>query len=82
MSDEYLEFDLEDLTIGEIEEIEDLTGRSFTGLLDDGQPMGKVLRAVAFVAKKRENPEFTWEDAGRLKFKAKTGTADPTPASD
>lgn len=78
---EFLEFNLNDLTIGEIEEIEDLTGLPFTGLLNEGQPMGRVLRAVAYVAKRRENPDFTFEDAGKLKFRAVSDTPDPTDAS-
>lgn len=79
MPDDYLEFDLGDLTIGEIEEIEELLDRPFTGLMEDGKPMGKTLRAIGYIARKRTDPTFTFEDAKKLKLKV-TATTDPTQA--
>lgn len=83
MSDgnEYLEIDLEDLRIRELEELEELTGRPFDGLFTDGEPRGKVLRALGFVVKRRTNPDFTWEEAGELKIQT-TGRADTDPTAE
>lgn len=84
MADEYLEIDLNNLRIREIEEIEEIAGKPFDELFANGSPRGKSLRALGFIVKKRENPTFTLEDAGELIIKVKTDDepADPTGASE
>jgi hypothetical protein len=37
-------------------------------LLQKGQLKGKALKAVFWVAKKRTNPDFKMEDAGKVTF--------------
>lgn len=68
MSEE-LNISLDELTVAEIETIEEIVGlpidRAF-GDRDAPQPRGKVLRALGFVVKRRDNPDFTLEDAGNL----------------
>jgi|13_taG_2_1085334.scaffolds.fasta_scaffold127592_2 hypothetical protein len=63
---ERLELNFDDLTIGEIEEIEELTGRSIQSIQDPEAPMGSTLRVLAYIIKRRDNPEFSLEDAGDL----------------
>lgn len=73
-----LVFDLEDLTIGEIEEVEDLLDSPISEAFGEGKRQGKALRAIAYVVNRRTNPDFTWEDAGALKLNLKSDGADPT----
>jgi hypothetical protein len=60
-------FDLDSLTIEEIELIEDLTDLAIDELLKPGVKKGKVLRAFAYVQNRRTNPDFTLEEAGKLR---------------
>lgn len=59
-------YDLSKLTLGEIAKIEELTGLSIGALADDTAPKAKMLIAIAFVLKRRENPKFTYIDAEQL----------------
>lgn len=56
---------LEALTIDEIELVENLTQRPIETILNEDVPKGRVLKALVFILRKRENPEFTIEDAGK-----------------
>lgn len=76
---EVLDINLDALKVREIEEIEDLLGVSIEDAFADGKPRGKALRALAFVAKKRTEPNFTWEDAGELTINL--APVDPTQAA-
>ena len=78
MSDETLEFNLDDLTIAEICEIEELTNQPFDALNDPTKPKGKMLQAMAFISKRRANPDFTFEDAGDIKISLNSDEAGPT----
>lgn len=60
--------DLNDLTIEEIEVLEDITDAPFDEALKPGRKRGKVLRALAFIVNRREDPDFTLEQAGALKI--------------
>jgi len=62
-------FDFESLTLDEVETIELISGSSIDELMAEGKPKGKALKAIIFVAKKRENPNFTLEDAGKHSLK-------------
>jgi hypothetical protein len=52
----------EQMTLGEIEEIELLIGRSIDEVFADGQPKGRALRVLYFVAMKKDNPGYKFED--------------------
>lgn len=58
--------DIQNLTLGEITQVENLSGRAFVDLSDEEAPKGALLTALAFVVKKRDNPSFSFEDAQKL----------------
>ena len=58
--------DLDKLTLNEIEEIEDLTDTPFDELFTAKGKKGRMLKAIGYVVKKREDPDFTYEQAGEL----------------
>jgi hypothetical protein len=81
-----------DMTVGEIEVIEQRTGRPITALFGDDSPRGVVLHAIAHVILTREardsdQPLPDWDATGNVKVtlaadeEAATGTVNPTPAS-
>ncbi len=76
--EEILNVDINDLTIAEMVEIEERTGLSIDSLGEAGIPKGKVLQAMAYIIKKRDNPEFTWEEAGALKINTTATKVNPT----
>ncbi len=61
-------FDFESLTLDEVETIELLTGSSIDQIMSDGAPKGKALKAIIYIIKKRQEPEFTLEQAGKFKM--------------
>ncbi|MGE0229976.1 MAG: hypothetical protein AB7I38_17025 [Dehalococcoidia bacterium] len=59
-----LEFDVETITIEEIELLEELTGTAFENF--DWNSKSRVwLRALAYIAGRRQDASFTMDDAGR-----------------
>jgi len=76
--EDVLNIDINDLTIAEVVEIEDLTGMPLDALGQTDKPKGRMLQALAYISKRRENPEFTFEDAGALKITTDSTTPDPT----
>lgn len=52
----------DELTLGEIEEMEMLIGRGIDEAFSDGQPKGRALRVFYYIAKRRENPNYKFED--------------------
>ena len=78
MSDDTLDINIEELTIAEVVMIEELTGLPFDAMGDSSQPKGKMLQALAYISKRRTNPDFTWEQAGELKIDMASAEADPT----
>lgn len=76
-----LNFDLDDLTIDELDMLEEVTGEAFDSILAPGKPKAKAMRAIAYVIKRRTDPEFTLEQAGRLKI-TMDSLPDPTKADD
>ena len=76
--DDVLDVDISELTVGEIIEIEELTGMPLDALGPADKPKGKMLAALAFVSKRRENPKFTWEDALELKITTSQTDVDPS----
>jgi hypothetical protein len=80
MSDpDVMTIDLDDLTIGEVIEIEDLTGLPLDALQDTTLPKGRTLQAMAFISRRRVDPDFTFEDAANLKLNM--ASPDPTEGS-
>ena len=76
--DSHINFNINDLTIAEIVTVEELTGLPFDALSDPDKPKGKMLQALAFISKKRENPEFTFEMAGELSISMESEELDFT----
>jgi hypothetical protein len=56
----------EELTLGEIEEIELLTGQSIDDAFADGKPKGRVLRVFYFILQKKLDPKFKFEDTEKV----------------
>lgn len=60
--------DINRLTLGEVAKIEELSQMPISTIGNDDAPKGLVLAAMAFVAKRRVDPKFTWNDAQGLTF--------------
>ena len=75
---EHFNIDINDLTIAEVVEIEERTGLPLDALGQADQPKGKILQALAYISKRRDDPDFTWEMAGELKISSDSTPVDPT----
>lgn len=53
-----------ELTVAELELLEERTGRPLSRLFDDDAPRGPLLHALAFLQLRRDDPDMTWDDAG------------------
>jgi hypothetical protein len=62
-------FDFESLTLEEVEILENLTGESIDQAFGSGKPKGKVMKAFIWVVMKRDNPNFTIEEASKFSLK-------------
>ena len=58
--------DFEDITLGEIAEIEDYAQLPFSDIGDDRIGVIKLRIALAWVIKRRTNPDFTIDEAQKL----------------
>jgi hypothetical protein len=58
--------DFEDITLGEIAQIEDYAGLPFSDIGEERIGVIKLRIALAWVMKRRENPEFSIADAEKL----------------
>ncbi|MGC5584153.1 hypothetical protein [Ornithinimicrobium sp. W1665] len=74
--------DVNKLTLGEVAKIEELSGQPITSFGDDDRPKGLALAAFAFIAKRREDPTFTWNKAQELTFEEANTILQPTPAAE
>ena len=74
-----VEIDPEDFTLDEIEEMEDLTGLKVGALFASASG----IKAAFFITKRRDDPTFTWDDAGKVKVKEidLRSSPDPTDAA-
>lgn len=61
-------FNFDEMTLDDIETIEQLTGSSIELIVADKQPRGKVLKVLIWVMKKKTDPTFTIEQAGKIPF--------------
>ena len=59
--------DLDDLTIADQEEVEEMTGLPMTAILDTTRPTRKMLHALLFVTARKDFPDVTYEIAGLAK---------------
>lgn len=60
--------DIKSLTLGEVAKAEELAGAPLGWLGDDNKPQGKLMAAVAFVIKRREDNKFTFAQALDMTF--------------
>lgn len=58
--------DFEDITLGEIAEIEDYAGLPFSEIGEERIGVIKLRIALAWVMKRRDNPQFSIADAEKL----------------
>jgi len=61
-----LKLDFDDLTLDEVELIEELTGREIGEAYAAGKPKGKALKVFLWIMQRRINPNYSIEDAGKL----------------
>lgn len=80
MAADYLEVDIEELTVGEINQLEELTGTAIDELMGAGKPKGPMLQALGVVLMRRDNPDYTWEQAADLRVRL-SDNEDPTEAA-
>jgi hypothetical protein len=72
-----LTVDLDELTIGEIETVEEITGMPIDRIGDASAPKGKMLRALALVKLRRTDPSVTVEQVGGMRIRLSGGDASP-----
>ena len=77
-TNEHYTVDINSLTIAEVVEIEDRTGMPLDALGQADKPKGRMLQALAWISKRREDPDFTWEMAGELKINPEQNDPGPT----
>jgi hypothetical protein len=58
-----------ELTVGELELLEERTKRAMSKLFDPDEPRGPLLHALAYIVLRREDPEVTWEAAADVVVK-------------
>ena len=75
--DDVLNIDINDLTIAEVVEIEALTGQPLDALGQPDKPKGLMLQALAYISKRKDDPSFTFEQAGALKISTTSSKPDP-----
>lgn len=75
------------LTVGELELLEERTGRPLSRLFDDDAPRGALLHTLAYIQLSREDPAATWDEAGSVVVQLEddepevgTTAPGPTPA--
>lgn len=58
-----MNFSIDHLTLGELAQLEELSGVSMTEMSDPSAPKAKFLTALAYLAKRRDDPSFTFSQA-------------------
>lgn len=64
IGDDVIVFHPDELTVKQIEDIEEASGLPIVWLYDPEKPKGAITRAVAFVLCREHDPSFTMEQAG------------------
>lgn len=59
-------FDLNSLSMGEVTQLEELSGLSLSAMADETAPKGRFMTAMAYLSKRRDDPTFTWSQAEAL----------------
>lgn len=85
--DEKLDIDINDLTLGDLEDIEGVVGSEAMRLLMRGEVTPKGMVALVWVAKRQTDPGFSLDDARKVQLSAFTfdtngSGLDPTDAAD
>lgn len=62
-----LTINLDDLTLGDLADLEDVSGVSLTGINLKTPPL-KVVPALVWIQQRREDPKFTYEMARAIKL--------------
>ena len=60
--------DLDDMTLGEVEVLEERSGFSMAEWSGPAVQSMKFIRALVFVTLKRDNPDVTWEETGDIRL--------------
>lgn len=76
MDDDSIVLDLDSMTLGELEVIEEVAGEQAVTMLMVNKMTAKALVAVAYVVKRRDNPAFSLADARALRV---TSLKQPDP---
>ena len=69
MNNDTVQFNIDDLTIGELADIEDVTGLSLDKV-NLSKPSAKLLVAMLWVVERRNNPKYTYAEARNVKVVA------------
>lgn len=77
-NDDALTLDVEDLTIEEVETLEEITDQAVDELFAPGAKKGRTLRALAFIAARRDDPTVTLESVGSKRLILDSGDEDPS----
>ena len=56
----------DELTLGEIEEIELLLNDSLENAFADGKPKGRALRVLYFIGRRKSEPGYKFEDTEKV----------------
>ena len=76
-----ISIDVNDLTLGEVEFFEEESGLTLNDL-QDGSMNSKAIIALVCVVERRKNPEYTMDDARKVKLSEFSVGADPTTGED
>lgn len=78
-----MEINLNDLTVGDLEQIEDIAGVTAGQMFSGGGFSAKAIKAIVYVVHKKDDPSFTLDDAANVKFTdvGISDKADPTDAA-
>jgi hypothetical protein len=64
-----IKFNIDDLTLGELADMEDVTGLTLDKM-NLAKPSAKMLLAMLWVFEKRSNPKYTYTEARQVKVTA------------
>lgn len=62
-----LVFDPNSLDVGEMIAMEEVAGEGCLIQLSEGKPSAKLIGAIVWILNRRDNPDFTLEDAYKVK---------------
>lgn len=81
--DNVLKVNADDLTLGEIELIEEVSGSPIGWMGQENKPQGKIMVAIAYVMGLRENPDYTIDEARKMRIEVESeGNPPEPPATD